>query len=635
MDKDTVRAIFDGAERRRFMCHVLDDLRTLDRMIDAGCIETGFRRIGAEQELFLIDRSARPAAAALDVLAELQDANFTTELALFNLEINLDPHPLAGDSLERMERQLEALMGRLRHVCGAMGIDPLMIGILPTLGLADLGLDRMTPSPRYQALNRAMSALRGGAYEFSIKGLDEILLQHESVMLEACNASFQIHLQVDPGEFANVYNCAQAAAGPVLAISGNSPLLFGRRLWAETRIALFQQAIDTRSSTRFLRERSPRVTFGTRWVENSVLELFQEDIARFPALVTSDDLDASSSVLAGGAMPRLQALRLFNGTVYRWNRACYGLNDGHPHLRIENRVLPSGPSIVDQFAGAALWYGLVLGLARRHADLARVMDFDEARTNFGAAAREGLEAQLRWFGETLPVKQLIESHLLPIAREGLQQAEVDGRSIDRYFDVIASRLESTSSGSRWQLRSLQAMRGGTLGERLTALTAATLVRQRTKASVAAWPLAQLDEGRPRQHNPPRVEQYMTSDLFTVTEDEPLDLVASLMDWRRIRHVPVEDAQHRLIGLVSYRSLLRWMARGKGAQDPVPLAVSAVMKREPVTIEPEATILEAMGRMRRHRIACLPVVRDGKLVGVITERDLMPMAAELLEEKLGS
>ena len=221
--------------------------------------------------------------------------------------------------------------------------------------VADLGLENMTPHPRYYALNEAMGALRDGAYELYIKGLDELLLKHDSVMLEACNASFQIHFQSDADEFPNLYNIAQVVAAPVLAAATNSPLLFGRRLWRETRIALFQQSVDTRSSMDFLRERSPRVTFGRDWVQRSVVEVFQEDISRFRALVTGEIEEDSLEQLAAGKIPRLRALCLHNGTVYRWNRACYGLTDGKPHLRIENRVLPSGPTVTDEVANAVLF----------------------------------------------------------------------------------------------------------------------------------------------------------------------------------------------------------------------------------------------------------------------------------------
>lgn len=635
MGQQRVNSELDGRERREFMRCLLDDVHALEYILSNGLLESGVRRIGAEQELFLIDSSWRPAPAALRMLEKLDDPCYSTELGLFNLEINLPPRLFGADCLSLMERDLERLLARLRRVALEEGVEILLAGILPTLRKSDLGLENMTPKPRYHALNAAMSALRGGAYEFHIKGLDELLLKHDSVMLEACNASFQVHFQVGAEEFANLYNIAQVVAAPVLAAGVNSPMLFGRQLWRETRIALFQQAVDTRSSMHFLRERSPRVTFGNGWVRESVIELFQEDIARFRTLVTADLESNSIDELRQGKVPRLPALCLFNGTVYRWNRACYGITDGKPHLRIENRVLPSGPSVVDEIANAAFWFGLISSLASRISDVTRVIEFEDAKMNFTAAARLGLGAQFAWFnGETVPATNLICDRLLPQAREGLDRAGIDAADAERYLGVIERRVTSFRTGAQWAVQSLAEMRGrGTLGERLSALVAATVSRQRKNTPVADWELAKLEEAGGWKRDFLKVDQYMTTDLYTVSEDESLDLVASVMAWKRIRHVPVEDHEHCLVGLISYRSLLQLFAREGRRAGEHQLAAGDIMKRDPVTVSPEASILEAIGLMRENRIAALPVVKDQKLMGIITERDFMNMAAELLEEQL--
>jgi CBS domain-containing protein len=633
MGEKSVKAIVDGAERRHYEGRLLEDLRALERMIEAGQIESGLRRIGAEQELFLVDSSLRPAPAALRVLEALADPQFTTELGLFQLELNLEPLVCAGDVLARMERRLNEQLGRLRSAAATIGVQPILAGILPTLRLSDLGPENMTPLERYRELNRAMTGLRGGAYELHIRGLDELLLQHESVMLEACTASFQVHLQVGADEFARTYNAAQAAAGPVLAVAASSPLLLGRQLWAETRIALFQQAVDTRSSLRFLRERSPRVTFGEGWVRRSVLELFQEDVVRFRALVTGDLGPGSLELLGQGSVPPLRALQLFNSTIYRWNRACYGITGGRPHLRIENRILPAGPSIVDQLANAAFWIGLVARLAAG-GDMAETMDFENAKANFDAAARHGLSAQLSWLGQTEPAARLITDRLLPLAREGLDLLELAADDRERYLEVIERRASSFRGGAQWFVRSLAAMqKRGTAADRMSALTAALLDRQLAGQPVADWESAQIADVVAGRGGPPRVEQYMTTELFTVGEDESLDLVANLMEWKRIRHVPVEDGRHRLVGLVSYRRLLRLVARGQWPGNGAPIPVREVMQPEPVGIGPRASILEAIELMRAHRISCLPVVEHDQLVGILTERDLMGLAADVLERRL--
>ena len=634
-DKGVVEAGNEAEQLRQFMRALLRDLRALERMLADGAFERGVRRIGAEQEVFLVDRDWRPAPSALKVLERLRDPHYTTEVALFNLEMNLDPLPLGGDCFARMERQLEDLLAGARAAAASLGHGVVLTGILPTVRKSDLGLENMTPIPRYAALNRAMTRLRGTDYEIRLKGADELLLRHDSVMVESCNASFQAHLQVEPGEFARLYNLAQVLAGPVLAGAVNSPLLFGRRLWSETRIALFQQSVDTRSAADGMRQTPPRVDFGRQWVRESVLELFQEGISRYRVLIASEPEEDPFETLARGAAPDLRALRLHNGTIYRWNRACYGVLDGKPHLRIENRVLPSGPTPVDEIANAALWYGLMTALGEEGVDVTRKISFDDAKVNFVSAARLGLGAQLTWLdGEAVPAQTLLLERLLPMAAEGLRAAKVDEGDLRRLLGVIEERVRSGQTGARWLVRSLAGMGiHGTEGERLNALTAGIVERQDSGLPVARWEPARLEEGGGWRQNYLKVEQFMTTDLVTVHEADALDLVANLMVWERIRHVAVEDHQHRLLGVVSYRALLRVLARGTQERRGEPIPVSEVMKRDPWTVSPETSTLTAIEVMRRYSVGCLLVVKDDRLVGMVTASNLMGIAEELLEQKL--
>jgi CBS domain-containing protein len=480
-----------------------------------------------------------------------------------------------------------------------------------------------------------MTRARAGAYRLQIQGTDELQIEHDSVMLEACNTSCQVHLQVAAEEFAQLFNIAQAVTAPVLAAAVNSPLLFGKRLWAETRIALFQQSLDTRDTTLHTRELSPRVRFGEKWITGSVSELYHEDIARFRALLVKDIDRDPREVLASGEIPELDALQLYNSTVYRWNRPCYGVGGGKPHLRIECRALPSGPTVQDEVANAAFWLGCVMGGAETFGDITEVMEFDDAKSNFLAASRQGLHAALTWInGETIGVRRLILEQLLPIAAAGLESMNVDGEDIDRYLGIIRDRVDSGGTGSSWILRSLAQMKGqGTQAERQAAITAAMAARQQGDQPVHQWEPAELKEGGGWKHNYLRVEQYMTTELFTVNEDELVDLVAFLMDRKAIRHVLVEDSQHRLVGLVSYRSLLRVMAHGQGSVFGETPPVKKVMEPDPVTVSPETPTQEAIELMRKHRVSCLPVVNDGKLVGIVSERDFMPIAYQLLVERL--
>ncbi|HZJ66169.1 MAG TPA: glutamate-cysteine ligase family protein [Kofleriaceae bacterium] len=623
----------DEQKRREFMHAMLADLRALDRMLRDGLLETGPRRIGAEQEMFLIDRNWGPARASLQMIEKLADPHYTTELGQFQLEANADPQLFSGNGLSRMEAQLDELVAKARVAAAELGLAPVLMGILPTLRKADLGLDGMVPSPRYRALNKAMADMRGGAFEFSINGTDELIVRHDSVMLEACNASFQVHLQVTPEEFSRMYNIAQVLAGPMVAIAANSPLLFGRRLWAETRIALFRQAVDTRSHAHHLRESEARVSFGTRWVRESVLEIYQEDIARFRTLVGTDLDEDPQAKLARGETPLLKALRLHNGTIYRWNRACYGVMAGKAHLRIENRVMPAGPSVLDEVANGALWFGVMAELGAREEDVTRRIEFDQAGANFYSAAREGLGTHFIWLdGEDLTAAHLVLDRLLPLAEAGLRRQAVDEADIKRYLAVVDARVRSARTGARWLLSSWNALKDkATSGERSNALVAATVQRQQTGRPVAEWERARLDEAEQGRANYQQVDQYMTTDLFTVHASDPVEMVVNLMSWERIRHVPVENNEHRLVGLVTYRAVLRFLANGGSMHDT---PVSAIMKTDVLSVSVETRTLDAIMLMRRYRYGCLPVLQDGHLVGILTEEDFMNVASKLLEQQLG-
>ena len=625
----------DPRELRVFMRRLLNDIHALDKMMAAGMIESGVRRIGAEQELFLVDHSWRVAPVSLEVLQRVADPHFTTEIAQFNLEINLDPIPFGGNCLSKMEKRLNALITRARAAARTCEAEIVLTGILPTIRKSDLELGNMTPKPRYFALNSALARLRGEPYEFRVNGTDELIMKHDSWMLEACCTSFQVHFQAGLDEFANLYNVAQVAMAPVLAAAANAPLLFGKRLWRETRIPLFEQSIDTRQASNHLRERSPRVSFGQRWVKNSVMELFEEDLSRFRVLLGAPIEEDPLAMLREGRVPQLQALRVYNSTVWRWNRPCYGITDGAPGLRIEARAFPSGPTVVDEVANAAFFFGLMSGLARKHRDISDAMQFDDAKLNFHAAARFGLDSQLTWLGgEVLPTRDLICRRLIPLAREGLLEAGVLATDVDRYLGVIDERVKSGRTGSQWQLSSFSDMRKeATKNEALTALTAATVARQIEGKPVHQWSLARTMEASMSKQTHLSVEEFMTTDLFTVHEDDAVELVANLMDWKRVRHIPVENEHGTLVGLISCFEVLRQLERNISEDADQSVPVAAIMVRDPLTVPPETPTLHAIALMRREKVDCLPVVKDGHLVGIVTERDFINLAARLLEQKL--
>ncbi len=630
-----------GDSRRRYMRSVLRDLRALERMLKEGLFERGVSRIGAEQEMFLVDGSYSCAPMALETLVRLADpAHFTTELGRFNLELNADPQTLSGKGLAKLEQQLTELYGTVQKKCAELGIEPVMAGILPTIDMSDLGIDNIVPNPRYLTINRVMNAARGEAYDLSIKGIDELMLKHDSIMFEACNASFQVHLQVaEPERFGHYYDLAQLLLAPTLAIGTNSPTLFGKRLWAETRIALFEQSCDIRAPNHHLRERTARVNFGKSWVRGSVLDIFKENVMRFRPLVGTDDEEDSLGALDEGRIPDLRALRLHNGTIYRWNRACYGISEnGKPHLRIELRALPAGPTIVDEVANAAFWLGLMTELGATIEDLPSRLEFDLAQANFYAAARDGLSARFSWLdGEEVIAQPFVADRLLPLAEAGLARAGVDDADAKKYLGIVDRRVRSLRTGSRWMLQSLAGMQSkGSQGERLAALVSATIERQKSGKPVSEWERARLDEVHPKRTGYNKVSHYMSTDVITVQPDDSIEMVSDLMSWERIRYLPVEDPAGKLVGLVSLRAVLRHMAElaklpGRGEDTA---AVADVMRKDLVTVSPESQTLEAISLMRRHRIGCLPVVHEGSLVGVVTEEDFMEIAAALLEAQVG-
>lgn len=619
----------DEAARQEFTRALLDDLQTLERMVQAGMIESGIRRMGAEQEMFLVDAAGRPAPLAEPMLDAL-DPDFTTELGRFNLECNLPPRPLEGDCLGWLEERLDDALARARAAAAGLEGDVVLTGILPSIELSDLTLDRLSPGPRYHELNRLITDLAGGEIRTLINGIDQLQLVHDNVMLEACNTSFQIHLQVGMAEAPLVYNLAQVVTAPVLAAAVNAPLLLQHRLWHETRIALFEQSLDIRTVAGRQRGSWQRVSFGHDWVQESPLEVFRDQIARHRVLLTRDTGPRSSTLLARGEVPPLRALAVHNGTVYRWNRLCYGILDGVPHLRIEHRPLPAGPTVVDEVANAALFYGLMIGLGHLLGDVRQMFRFEDVRANFLAAARSGLGATLRWGRDTQRADRLLLDHLLPIAHQGLERLDVPGDHRDRYLGIIEERVRTGRTGAQWQLDGFRTLAGArTRSVRTAELTRAMLERARTGEPVHRWaPPSREPETEWRdQHRV--VAQVMTTDLFTARPDDPVDVAVSVMDWKHIRHVPVEDDQGVLVGMLSYRALLRHAAAGTGSR-----TVGDLMHQAPLTVSPETSCVEAIRLMRGRGVGCLPVVHQGRLVGILSERDFLAVAARLFEEQLG-
>ncbi len=639
MGEAKVKIVRDEKQMQGFVRHLLRDVEAFDYMLKNDWFESDITRIGAEQEMCLVDKDTfKPACINMAILEKFKDwENVTTELAQFNLETNLTPLEFTGNCLSEMERENTEGLQRIRKVAHELGAEVILTGILPTLRKPDLDLSNLTPKPRYLALMESIKehSLRGDEnFELWLDGIDELHIRHDSPLLEACNTSFQVHLQVAPKEYVKMYNIAQMLLAPIVAISANSPLVFGRRLWHETRIALFQQALDTRTSSEHMRVRRPRVNFGSDWLHESVLEIHKEDIARFRVLLGDVIEEDSLEMVAAGKTPKLRALQIFNSTVYRWNRPCYGISpNGKPHLRIECRVLPAGPSVVDSTANAAFWLGLMVGYAKNYEDVTKHISFEDVSDNFYKAAKFGFDTKFTWFNDAkISLKDLIINELIPMAREGLESQGIDQKDISLYMGIIEERAKAQMTGARWLLRAYtKLVKEVTPDEALTTVTAAIAKNQWAEKPVHTWEMPEANGLKNYQPSTLKVEEFMQTDLFTAQKEDIIEFVAQLMDWRKIRYMPVEDAKGKLVGLVTSRLLLRQFTQNKELAEGEYVTVGDIMIANPITVKPTVKLADALGIMRENRIGCLPVVNDDhELVGIITEMDFLRISSRLID-----
>jgi gamma-glutamyl:cysteine ligase YbdK (ATP-grasp superfamily) len=451
MGRDIQAIKISGEDRRVYRDKVWRSLEAFAAMLRERRFEADSNLVGQEIELNLVDSTGMPSMRSEQVLGALADPAWATEVGQFNLEINLPPRQLEGDALVELEGEIRSSLNHGDNTARGMGARLVMIGILPTLGKDDVHEGTMSANARYRVLNEQIFAARGEDMRIEIAGAERLLTHADSITPEAACTSVQLHLQVSPDEFADYWNAAQAIAGVQVALAANSPFLFGRQLWQESRITLFEQATDTRPAE--LKEQGvrPRVWFGERWI-TSVFDLFEENIRYFPALLPICEDEDPLAVLEGGAIPQLAEMSLHNGTIYRWNRPVYAVVDGRPHLRVENRVLPAGPSVADVMANTAFYYGLVRSLAESERPVWTQMSFATAADNLHEAARLGLAANLYWpgFGE-VPVAELVLRRLLPLAREGLRRWNVGAEHADRLLGIIEQRCLTGQTGAAWQV----------------------------------------------------------------------------------------------------------------------------------------------------------------------------------------
>ncbi|ETK33244.1 glutamate-cysteine ligase family protein [Microbispora sp. ATCC PTA-5024] len=484
MGRDVPAIAFTREDRRRYRDKVRRSLDVLAQMLRESRFEVERPQVGLEIELNLVDSRGEPAMKNAEVLAAIAEPDWATELGQFNVEINIPPQGLSGDSFARLEESVRRRLNRARERAERVGGHLMLVGILPTLREPDVSEGTLSANPRYKLLNEQIFAARGEDLHIVIEGVDRLDTYADSITPEAACTSVQLHLQVAPSAFADHWNAAQAIAGPQVAVAANSPYLFGRQLWRETRISLFEQATDTRPEELKAQGVRPRVWFGERWI-TSVFDLFEENVRYFPALLPICEEEDPRAVLDAGGMPLLHELTLHNGTVYRWNRPVYAVVDGVPHLRVENRVLPAGPTVADIVANAAFYYGLMRVLPTAERPVWTRMSFAAAEDNLRNAARFGLDAHLYWpgLGEA-PASEVILRRLLPLAYEGLDLWGVDPAERDRLLGVIERRCVTGRTGSSWQVDTARSLGGD--HEALRHMTLRYVEHMHTNEPVHLW-----------------------------------------------------------------------------------------------------------------------------------------------------
>ena len=457
MGADVETITYTREQRQRYREKVQQCLDVFERMLSFAHFEFDRPMTGMEIELNLVGADFRPRMDNAEVLERIADPEFQTELGRYNIEFNVAPRPLPGNSALELEEVLRTSLNRAQAKCLELDNRIIMIGMLPTVMPEHLTGNWMSGNARYQALNDAVLTARGEDVYLEIEGpTGERLVRYcDSLAPESACTSMQLHLQVAPMAFADHWNAAQVLAGPQLALGANSPFFFGQRLWAESRIEVFSQAADTRSVELKNQGVRPRVFFGERWI-TSIFDLFEENVRYFPALLPEISEEDPQAVLDAGGVPSLAEMRLHNGTIYRWNRPIYDIVKGRPHLRVENRVLPAGPTIIDTMANSAFYYGTLRMLAQEDRPIWTRMSFAAAEDNFLSGARDGIDSRQYWPGRgDVPATELVLRHLLPLAHEGLRQWGVSDAVRERYLSVIEGRCLTGTNGAAWQVDAVE------------------------------------------------------------------------------------------------------------------------------------------------------------------------------------
>lgn len=442
---------FDDDEYAAFGQRLQESLSLLAGVLDRPGFGIGPRTMGAELEASFVGADGRVAPISAAVQKDLTDPRIVSELAKFNVEANLGHRPACGPALAELEAELTDVISLVDGAARAAGGRLVVAGIVPSITTEDLGPDAITDEARYRALENGLERMRGAPVNLRIDGAEPLALQARTVALEGASTSWQLHLRVDPSSFRDFFNAARLATVVTLAASGNAPFFCGHRLWQETRVALFKQAVDVRDGRW---PAFPRVAFGEEWLGGGAYDLFEQAVRHHPPLIPSLSPSAPGEDVLDGGAPALDELRLHLGTIWSWVRPVYDPVEGG-HLRLELRALPSGPTARDMAAGAALLLGLTLAFADSMEEVVNVVPFAGVRRDFYRAAKRGLDAELAWpdgWGglRRVGARRLVEE-LLPVAQRGLDTAGFDPVDSAGRLAEVGERVASRRTGAAWIL----------------------------------------------------------------------------------------------------------------------------------------------------------------------------------------
>lgn len=491
MGLDIDRTQFSDDEYVRFSNKLADNLTALKQVLDRQGFGHCNGSLGAELELYIVDDEGLPLGSNIKIHEAAGDPQLTLELNRFNLEFNLTPVAIDADPFATLEQEIIAKLKGLNEVAAGFGGNIITIGILPTLKRDDFGPQAMTDLKRYHALSEVLRKRREDSFLININGKDPVKAQAEDLTFEGANTSLQIHYVIKPEDFGNMFNSIQFVTPLVLAVGANSPFFMGQRLWHETRVPLFKQAIDGRNRDRRELHLPSRVDFGHGWVRHGVYELFAESVhLHRPILPVCNEQDPLQTVKEGG-LPDLFELKLHQGTLWYWNRPIYD-SHGDGHVRVELRVLPAGPSPVDMVANAAFHIGLAEGIRDQMEQMLPAVPFKMLEYNFYRAAQFGLDARLLWPRRSDYALQECRAQdvalaLLEVAYQGLERIGIDHERATTYLGNIEQRLKHNRTGATWQLQRFEQLYEKQPREKaLQRMLMDYMAHSRENVSVADW-----------------------------------------------------------------------------------------------------------------------------------------------------